>query len=88
MLSVCIVYLIRKQPKLLFVYLLALITIPAIFELLSYATELPYLFDKEKLAAVKVSLPGGKVRVTWQGPDTPVKMAGPATLVYEGQLTL
>jgi len=36
---------------------------------------------------VKVSLPGGKVRIRWQGPDTPVRMIGPATLVYEGQIT-
>ncbi len=35
---------------------------------------------------VKVSLPGGKVRIRWQGPGTPVKMTGPATLVYEGQI--
>jgi diaminopimelate epimerase len=35
---------------------------------------------------VKVSLPGGKVRIRWQGPDSPVKMTGPATLVYEGQV--
>ncbi len=37
---------------------------------------------------VKVSLPGGKVRIRWQGPDTPVKMTGPATMVYEGQLAV
>ena len=35
---------------------------------------------------VKVSLPGGKVRIRWQGPDSPVRMIGPATLVYEGQI--
>ena len=35
---------------------------------------------------VKVSLPGGKVRVSWQGNDSPVKMTGPATLVYEGSI--
>ena len=35
---------------------------------------------------VKVSLPGGKVRVRWQGQDTPVRMTGPATLVYEGHI--
>ncbi len=33
---------------------------------------------------VKVSLPGGKVRIRWQGPDHAVKMTGPATMVYEG----
>ena len=36
---------------------------------------------------VKVSLPGGKVWVHWQGADAPVRMAGAATLVYEGSLT-
>ena len=37
---------------------------------------------------VKVSLPGGKVRIHWPGTDAPVKMSGPATLVYEGSLDL
>jgi diaminopimelate epimerase len=37
---------------------------------------------------VKVSLPGGKVRIRWQGEGSPVKMTGPATLVYEGQISL
>lgn len=35
---------------------------------------------------VKVSLPGGKVRIGWQGPGTTVTMTGPATLVFEGRL--
>ncbi len=35
---------------------------------------------------VKVSLPGGKVRITWQGPGSTVRMLGPATLVYEGRI--
>jgi len=35
---------------------------------------------------VKVSLTGGKARVHWQGPQTPVAMTGPATLVYEGHI--
>ena len=35
---------------------------------------------------VKVSLPGGKVRIRWQGPGSTVKMTGPAMLVYEGQI--
>lgn len=35
---------------------------------------------------VKVSLPGGKVRIVWQGPGTTVKMTGPATLVFEGKI--
>ncbi|MCZ6709407.1 MAG: diaminopimelate epimerase [Gammaproteobacteria bacterium] len=37
---------------------------------------------------VKISLPGGKVRVSWQGPDTPVRLAGSASLVYEGQISI
>ena len=37
---------------------------------------------------VKVSLPGGKVWVHWQGAGAPVKMAGAATLVFEGSLSL
>ena len=36
--------------------------------------------------AVQVSLPGGEVRVQWQGPGAPVKMTGAATLAYEGEL--
>lgn len=36
---------------------------------------------------VKVSLPGGKVRVRWQGDGAAVRMTGPATLVFEGQIT-
>ena len=35
---------------------------------------------------VKVSLPGGKVRIQWHGGDSPVKMTGPATFVYGGFL--
>ena len=35
---------------------------------------------------VKVSLPGGKARVCWQGRDATVRMTGPATLVYEGSI--
>lgn len=35
-------------------------------------------------AAVKVSLPGGKLRLHWQGADAPVRMFGAATLAYEG----
>ncbi|MDA1075402.1 MAG: diaminopimelate epimerase [Proteobacteria bacterium] len=33
---------------------------------------------------VKVSLPGGKVRITWDGPGKPVILSGPATMVYSG----
>jgi diaminopimelate epimerase len=37
---------------------------------------------------VKVSLPGGKVRINWQGLGSPVRMTGPAALVFEGQIEL
>jgi diaminopimelate epimerase len=37
---------------------------------------------------VKVSLPGGKLRIRWPGPDSELTMTGPACLVYEGQLEL
>lgn len=33
---------------------------------------------------VKVSLPGGKLRLTWNGPGDTIKMAGSATTVFEG----
>ncbi len=36
--------------------------------------------------SVKVSLPGGKVRIAWKGPGAAVKMTGPAAMVYEGRL--
>ncbi len=35
---------------------------------------------------VKVSLPGGKLRITWPEADAPVTMAGGANLVYRGEL--
>jgi diaminopimelate epimerase len=35
---------------------------------------------------VKVSLPGGKVRIAWNGPGSDVRMTGPAALVYEGRI--
>ena len=35
---------------------------------------------------VKVSLPGGKLRITWPGGDAPVTMNGPASLVFTGEL--
>lgn len=38
--------------------------------------------------SVQVSLPGGEVRVQWQGPGAPVTMTGAATLAYEGELEL
>jgi len=37
---------------------------------------------------VKVSLPGGKVRISWAGPGHSLKMVGPATLVYEGTIDI
>jgi diaminopimelate epimerase len=37
---------------------------------------------------VKVSLPGGKLRIHWAGPGHELTMTGPACLVYEGQIDL
>ena len=39
-------------------------------------------------AQVKVSLPGGKLRIRWSGPDQPITMAGGAVLVFAGELVL
>ncbi|HIG42085.1 MAG: diaminopimelate epimerase [bacterium] len=36
--------------------------------------------------SVDVSLPGGNLRIEWQGDDANVKMTGPASRVYEGRL--
>ncbi len=36
--------------------------------------------------SVTVSLPGGKVDIAWKGPGAPVRMTGPAAMVYEGCL--
>ncbi|MGR5069933.1 MULTISPECIES: diaminopimelate epimerase [Vibrio] len=36
---------------------------------------------------VKVSLPGGDLRISWQGPGQPLFMTGPATHVFDGQLS-
>ncbi|MBY7703650.1 diaminopimelate epimerase [Vibrio harveyi] len=36
---------------------------------------------------VKVSLPGGDLRIYWQGPGKPLFMTGPATHVFDGQLS-
>ena len=45
--------------------------------------------QQKKLAKqVTVELPGGKLRVFWQGPGHPVKMSGPATHVFDGQLSI
>ncbi|REL28680.1 diaminopimelate epimerase [Thalassotalea euphylliae] len=35
---------------------------------------------------VTVELPGGKLRIFWKGPGHPVKMSGPATHVFDGQI--
>jgi len=39
-------------------------------------------------ATVEVSLPGGNLRVAWEGEGHPVFMTGPATTVFEGTLDL
>ncbi len=36
--------------------------------------------------SVKVSLPGGELHISWQGPGKPLFMTGPATHVFDGQL--
>ena len=36
--------------------------------------------------SVEVELPGGKLRIQWQGDAAPVTMTGPASRVYEGRL--
>lgn len=35
---------------------------------------------------VKVSLPGGKLSVSWQGPGHAIRMTGPAAVVFEGRI--
>ena len=42
------------------------------------------LLDEE----VQVHLPGGTLRIQWQGEGSPVLMTGPATRVFEGQIYL
>lgn len=37
---------------------------------------------------VKVDLPGGSLKIRWQGQDQPVKMTGPAEHVFDGNLNL
>jgi len=37
---------------------------------------------------VRVRLPGGELRVSWQGDDAPVWMTGPAVAVFEGAIGL
>jgi diaminopimelate epimerase len=36
---------------------------------------------------VKVSLPGGELNISWQGPGKPLFMTGPASHVFDGQLS-
>lgn len=36
---------------------------------------------------VKVSLPGGELNISWQGPGKPLFMTGPTTHVFDGQLS-
>jgi diaminopimelate epimerase len=31
-------------------------------------------------------LPGGRLRIQWAGEGQPVKMTGPATMVFDGQV--
>ncbi|HCE4791747.1 TPA: diaminopimelate epimerase [Vibrio parahaemolyticus] len=37
--------------------------------------------------SVKVLLPGGELHISWQGPGKPLFMTGPATHVFDGQLS-
>jgi diaminopimelate epimerase len=37
---------------------------------------------------VRVRLPGGELRIAWQGGDAPVWMTGPAVTVFEGAIAL
>ncbi len=37
---------------------------------------------------VAIHLPGGTLRLTWEGPGKPVMMAGPATTVFQGYIKL
>ena len=37
---------------------------------------------------VTVSLSGGELRLRWQGPGSPLMMAGPTAFAYEGQVRL
>ena len=42
------------------------------------------LLDRE----VRVSLPGGELKISWAGRGQPVFMAGPAIMVYEGRIAI
>lgn len=37
---------------------------------------------------VTVQTQGGTLTIEWQGGDTPVRMTGPATTVFQGEITL
>lgn len=37
---------------------------------------------------VRVDLPGGSLRIRWQGGDSALKMTGPAEHIYDGQINL
>jgi diaminopimelate epimerase len=37
--------------------------------------------------SVEVNLPGGQLRINWQGPGTPLYMTGSATHVFDGQIS-
>ena len=37
---------------------------------------------------VTVNLPGGTLRISWDGGKSPVMMSGPATRVYEGTIVI
>jgi diaminopimelate epimerase len=37
---------------------------------------------------VEVSLPGGKLEVSWRGPGSTLWQTGPTSAVYEGQIDL
>lgn len=44
--------------------------------------------QKKLQQQVRVDLPGGSLTIRWQGPGQPVKMTGPASHVYDGQIVL
>jgi len=37
---------------------------------------------------VTVQTHGGTLTIEWQGGDTPVRMTGPATTVFQGEITI
>ena len=37
---------------------------------------------------VQVDLPGGRLRIRWQGPGSPLKMTGPAEHLYDGTINI